>query len=114
VNIELAFLLNSPSFFQNWPNFFDVLVGKQFRDLATPQWYLPGGRKGGYVNGLIWQTNTAHHTKMKQWTRFNKDASAAWYSYNYKFFDCSSPVAHTFESIDLQLKICHFCNLGAF
>jgi hypothetical protein len=45
-----------------------------------------GGRKGGYVNGLILQTNAAHHTKMKQCTRFNKDASAAWYSYNYKFF----------------------------
>ncbi len=96
VNIELAFLLNSPSFFQNWPNFFDVLAGKQFRDLATR-------RKGGYVNGLILQTNAAHHTKMKQWTRFNKDACSAWYSYNYKFFAttyqpvfscCSAPTPH--------------------
>ncbi len=48
--------------------------------------FLAGGRKSGYVNGLILQTNAAHHTKMKQWTRFNNDASAVWYSYNYKFF----------------------------
>jgi hypothetical protein len=29
------FLSNCSTFFQNWPNFFDVLAGKQFRDLAT-------------------------------------------------------------------------------
>ncbi len=34
-----------------------------------------GGRKGGDVNGPILQTNAEHHTKIKQWTNFNKDAN---------------------------------------
>jgi hypothetical protein len=41
----------------------------------------------GWVNGPILQTIAAHLTKMKNWTRFNKDAPVAWYSYTYKFFD---------------------------
>ncbi len=40
----------------------------------------------GRVNGPILQTIAAHLTKMKYWTRFNKDAPVAWYSYTYKFF----------------------------
>jgi hypothetical protein len=30
------FLCNMPAFSQNWPNFTDVLAGKQFQNLATP------------------------------------------------------------------------------
>ncbi len=40
----------------------------------------------GWTNGPILQTIAAHLTKMKHWTRLNKDAPVAWYSYTYKFF----------------------------
>jgi hypothetical protein len=45
----------------------------------------------GWVNGPILQTIAAHLTKMKYWTRFNKDAPVAWYSYTYKFFAVKTP-----------------------
>jgi hypothetical protein len=44
-------------------------------------------REEGWTNGPILQTIAAHLTKMKHWTRLNKDATVAWYSYTYKFFD---------------------------
>jgi hypothetical protein len=44
----------------------------------------------GWANGPILQTIAAHLTKMKHWTRFNKDAPVAWYSYTYKFFGSNS------------------------
>jgi hypothetical protein len=47
----------------------------------------------GWANGPILQTIAAHNTKMKHWTRFNKDAPVAWYSYTYKFFGCSPQIA---------------------
>jgi hypothetical protein len=31
----MMFLWHWLNFFQNWPDFFGVLAGKQFRDLAT-------------------------------------------------------------------------------
>ncbi len=44
----------------------------------------------GWANGPILQTIAAHHTEMKHWAHFNKDAPVAWYSYNYKFFGATT------------------------
>jgi hypothetical protein len=37
--------------------------------------------KYGWANGPILQTISAHLTRMKHWTRFNKNVPVAWYSY---------------------------------
>jgi hypothetical protein len=52
----------------------------------------------GWINSPIMQTIAAHHTKMKHWTRFNKDAPVAWYSYTYKFFAPTPPLQPTLFS----------------
>jgi hypothetical protein len=55
VYVELTFLSYWPIFFQNWPNLFDVLGGKQSRDLATlrPSEKPSGKRAHDYSSGTL-------------------------------------------------------------
>jgi hypothetical protein len=109
VNVPLQFFA-----LNNFNALFEDFCGV-FHYLATViEAMVPSGVEEGWKNSLILQTNAAHLAKMKHWSRFNKDAPVAWYSYTYKFFAlttqlyCSGQEKPDLEVVVVRRKI----NLG--